>query len=286
MVVLPGVILPGLLLRYSVGRLARGRRDADTRAALVGGLVTVAVPVVGMGLLGYAAGPVVVGLGTGLLLLAAWPGFVMLVLLAVRWRLSRPGSATRCSAVVVLGMPVPHGEVGAELAARLQGGLTLLASVTGRPDETGSGATGDIGAERADVPLVLTGGRGTRGRPAEAVVMQRWVLGVDPQVSVVLEDRATTTVENLVLSTDQLRSRGIPPPYAVVTSAYHAPRTSWRVRQHRLPLRVVGVRAPVDSAAGSYLRELLVVLKEARWAHPVVAALVLGVALLAVLAAR
>lgn len=224
----------------------------------------------------------------GLLLLAACPGFVMLVLLAVRWRLCRPGAAARCGAVVVLGMPVPHGEVGPELAARLEGGLALLSSVAGGRGGTRSGGStgGGAGQERADVPLVLTGGRGTRGRPPEAVAMQRWVRGVDPDVPVVLEDRATTTVENLLLSTDLLRRRGIPPPYAVVTSAYHAPRTSWRVRRHRLPLRVVGVRAPVDSAAGTYLRELLVVLKEARRAHAVVAALVVGVALLAGLAAR
>ena len=239
-------------------------------------------------LLAYAAGPVAVGTATGLLLLAAWPGFVTLLLLAVRWRLCRPGAAARCGAVVVLGMPVPDGVVGEELAARLRGGLATVASLGGGvapADGAGQGGAG-LDAGGRVVPLVLTGGRGTRGRPAEAVAMQRWVRGVEPAAAVLLEDRATTTVENLLLSTALLRDRGAEPPYAVVTSAYHAPRTRWLVQRLRLPFRVVGVPVPLESATGAYLRELLIVLKQARWAHVVAAALLVVVALLAGLAAR
>ncbi|WP_298751601.1 YdcF family protein [uncultured Serinicoccus sp.] len=228
-----------------------------------------------------------VGLGAGLLLLAAWPGFVLLVLLVARWRLCRPGTASGCGAVVVLGAPVPDGEVGEELAARLRGGLAAraaLAAGSGHSEGAG-GQDGGLDEDAPALPLVLTGGRGTRGRPAEAVAMGRWVQAVDPRAPVVLEDRATTTVENLRLSAALLGARGAPPPYAVVTSAYHAPRTRWLVRRNRLPLRVVGVRVPTDPAA-AYLRELLIVLKQAGWAQAVAAVVVLGGALLAGLAAR
>ncbi|ANS80239.1 hypothetical protein SGUI_2843 [Serinicoccus hydrothermalis] len=272
-----GLVLPGLLLRYAGTRLARGRRDADTRGALTGGVATLLVPVVGLLLLGYASAPVLVGLGAGLILLAAWPGLVMVLLLARRWWLCRrPVSADR-RAVIVLGAPVPDGEVGEELAARLRGGLTALARLTA----LGSGAVG-----AAVLPLVLTGGRARGERPAEAEAMARWVRAQDPETPLILEDRAATTEDNLLLSTRLLQEQGCPPPYAVVTSAYHAARTSLLVARHRLPLQVVGVRVPIDSPVGAYLRELLIVLKEARRPHLVAGLVVLGGALLAGVLAR
>ena len=240
--------------------------------------MTLLAPVAGLLLLGYAAAPALVGLGAGLLVLAAWPGIVMVALLLVRWRLTRPGAASGSGAVIVLGAPVPDGEVGEELAARLRGGLAALAALPG--------PLGAAGATGLLAPLVLTGGRGRKGRPAEAVAMERWVRREDPSATVVLEDRATTTEENLLLSTDLLRGRGAEPPYAVVTSAYHAARTRLLVARHRLPLRVVGVPVPMELPVGAYLRELLIVLKQARWAHVVAGAVVIAAAVLVGLAAR
>ena len=270
-----GFVLPGLLLWYAVQRLARGRRDADTRGALVGGLATLVVPIGGLLLLGYASAPVLVGLAAGLLLLAAWPGLVMVLLLGRRWWLCRrPVDADR-RAVIVLGAPVPDGEVGQELAARLRGGLTALGRLT---------TLGGLGA--ATSPLVLTGGRAKGDRPAESEAMARWVRNQDPAAPLLLEDRATTTEENLLLSTRLLQDQGCPPPYAVVTSAYHAARTSLLIARHRLPVQVVGVRVPMDFPAGAYLRELLIVLKEARRPHLVAGLLIVGGALLTGFLAR
>ncbi|WP_151525967.1 YdcF family protein [Serinicoccus kebangsaanensis] len=234
--------------------------------------MTLAVPVVGLALLSSGTGPVPRAVAVGLLLLAAWPGLVMLGLLVLRRWLTRGRAAAGSGAVIVLGTPVPDGEVGEELAARLRGGLAALAAL---PVPTAAAAA-----------LVLTGGRGGKGRPAEAVAMESWVRREDPTAPVVLEDRATTTEENLLLSTALLEQRGAAPPYAVVTSAYHAARTRLLVARHRLPLRVVGVVVPMEFAPGAYLRELLIVLKQWRRPHAAAALVILLSAVLAGLAVR
>lgn len=225
-----------------------------------------AVPVGALLLLRYAASPLLVGVAVALLLLAAWPGVLLAALLGRRaWLSSRPIREDR-TAVIVLGAPVPGGEVGPELAARLRAGLDASVAL-------GSSGAGDAAA--ASLPLVLTGGRGTEDRPPEAEAMADWVRSVSPGAPVIVEDRATTTEENLRLAPHLLSAQGIPPRYAVVTSAYHAPRTSLLARRQGLRLQVVGVPVPLPFAPATYLRELLILLKMDRVVQSVVAACVI-----------
>ena len=237
-------------------------------------------------LLRYAATPLLVGLAAGLLLLAAWPGVVLCGLVLRRcWLRLRPLRAGT-GAVIVLGAPVPDGEVGPELAARLRGGLAVHERLR---DGSATGAAAAAGAEAGvalgAAPLVLTGGRGDEDRPAEAVAMKRWVREQQPDSPVLVEDRATTTEENLLLATRLLGEHRVRPPYAVVTSGYHAARTSLLAARLGLDLQVVGVAVPAGSARGATLRELLIVLKEMRGGHAVAGAVVVagavGAALLA-----
>ena len=92
---------------------------------------------------------------------------------------------------------------------------------------------------------IVSGGMGPGETVTEAEAMQKWLLenGIAPE-RVLLEDRATSTRENLAFSFDIIRARGEEPDgnVAIVSSAYHLYRAKCMARLQGV--EAVGVAAP------------------------------------------
>lgn len=85
-------------------------------------------------------------------------------------------------------------------------------------------AAGEYMKEHPDTVAIVSGGQGADENISEAQAMADWLMqnGID-QSRIILEDKATSTLENLEFSFDIIRSRGEDPneSTAIVTSEYH-----------------------------------------------------------------
>jgi uncharacterized SAM-binding protein YcdF (DUF218 family) len=151
-------------------------------------------------------------------------------------------AAAPAGAVVVLGSGLEGGAVSDVLAGRLDHAAALhrAGAAAGRPPL-----------------LVLSGGAAADGGPTEAAAMAAALarLGV-PADDLVLEDRSTTTEENLRFAAELLARRRVPPPFAVVTSDFHAARVAVLARRLGLRVRVQTAATPLARRIPALLREL------------------------------
>ena len=154
-------------------------------------------------------------------------GFTAYLLYSVgylAWTRRRGGPV---GAVIVLGAGLQRGDrVGPLLAVRL---------------DCGREALGRIGT--ADARLIVSGGQGTDEKISEAAAMADYLAtrGVD-RSRVLLEDRSTTTAENLRYSREVLAEHRIEPPVAVVSNNFHAFRAA--LFMHRQGLDGYALGAP------------------------------------------
>ena len=106
---------------------------------------------------------------------------------------------------VVLGAAVYKDQPSLTLVRRLEGTLQYL-------------------NEHPDTVAIVSGGMGKGETVTEAQAMHDWLIahGV-PEERVVMEPKATSTLENLKFSFDIIRERGDEPQgnVAIVSSAYH-----------------------------------------------------------------
>lgn len=94
-------------------------------------------------------------------------------------------------------------------------------------------AARDYMKEHPDTVAIVSGGQGADENISEAEAMSAWLTenGIDKS-RIILEDKATSTLENLEYSFDIIRSRGDDPDEstAVVTSEYHIYRAKLLAR--------------------------------------------------------
>jgi uncharacterized SAM-binding protein YcdF (DUF218 family) len=123
----------------------------------------------------------------------------------------------------------------------------------------------DLGASGGSPLLVLSGGKGTDEVVAEAVAMGDYAerQGV-PRDRMVIEDRSTTTEENLVNSREMLAERGLTGKVVVVTSNYHAMRAASLTEQLGIAATVVGARTASYFVPAGFLREFVAVVNRYR----------------------
>ena len=112
--------------------------------------------------------------------------------------------------------------------------------------------------------IVVTGGQGSGEDITEALAMQRWLVarGVSEE-KIIIEDKSTSTLENLSFSMPLLKERGILPdePISLVTNAFHC----YRSREYAKKLgfsniRTVPASMSFISIVPSYGREVLAIL--------------------------
>ncbi len=128
--------------------------------------------------------------------------------------------------LVVLGAAVYQDQPSLTLVRRLEGALEYLEAY---PDSI----------------AVVSGGMGPGETVTEAQAMHDWLVehGIAEE-RIILEDRATSTLENLSYSFALIRERGDVPDgnVAIVSSAYHLYRAKLMARN--MEVEAVGVAAP------------------------------------------
>lgn len=112
--------------------------------------------------------------------------------------------------------------------------------------------------------IVVTGGQGADEKIPEALAMQRWLVanGV-PEECIILEDKSTSTEQNLQFAQQLLIEAGIGPdePVAVVTNAFHCYRASQYAEKVGFSdVRTVPASMNVTALLPSYMREVLAIL--------------------------
>ena len=144
--------------------------------------------------------------------------------------------------VIVLGAGLTGGEVGSHLAARLDKALDYL---TRNP--------------RAIV--IVCGGLGVNQPNTEAEAMARYLIarGVPPE-NIILEDRSTSTYENLTFAYEIL-TEYFPDGFraVLVTNDFHIFRAAALARENGIDANPLGAPTPWHSWPVNYLREMLAI---------------------------
>lgn len=226
LLVAPAITGAFLVANCVVSWRAEGRRRRTVASGLVG-LGTLAAT--GMGawlvradssaatLLALAALPFVV---------LAW-GFVLWVVISHLYALWSTRRRHPVRAVIVLG-------------GRLNGGRRV-SRLLARRVELGLSVARRLWAEGEAVPVIMSGGQGDDEHVSEARAMAEYAaeLGVEPS-RVLLEDRSTTTEENLRYSAELLRNHGISGEVVVATNEFHAFRGWLMMRRAGVAGHAVG----------------------------------------------
>ena len=263
------LVLPLLLVANGVAMVRRERRTPANLLSLAAGLFLLVLPVLGWLLArdGSAYGTAV---AVALFLVTGWLEFVFLGFVAQALLYRRAARRVGATAVVVLGARVVDGRVPPLLAARLR-----TAVVEARR----------LGTDERPVPIVPSGGQGPDETQPEGVAMGAWLRaeGV-PADLVLVEDRARTTRENLLLSVDLLQAHGIDGPYLVATNDYHAPRAALEAMDLGLDVHAVGGPTARYYRPSAFLREFAAVLQRRRGVHAVAGVGIVAFSVLVLLA--
>lgn len=153
--------------------------------------------------------------------------------------------------VVVLGAGLIRGEVSKLLAGRLDRGRQVWERVRGRGGS----------------PLMITsGGQGADEPVSEARAMADYLISTGvPAEAVLLEDRSTTTLENLTFSRRIMLEDGPDYRCVIVTSNYHVLRAALYARRAKVNGQVLGAPTARYFWPNAFLREFVAVLVENRW---------------------
>jgi uncharacterized SAM-binding protein YcdF (DUF218 family) len=163
-------------------------------------------------------------------------------------------------AIIVLGAGLIDGRVPPLLASRLDRAIECREQ-----------------SATTDPVMVVSGGQGPDEPVTEAEAMRRYLrdAGV-PAEKILVEDKATTTEENLRFSAALLAGHGHTGKTVAVTSNYHMFRTAVFARRLRLRLDVVGARTATYFVLSAFLREFAALLVQ-YWRTNLVAVVVLAV---------
>jgi uncharacterized SAM-binding protein YcdF (DUF218 family) len=144
--------------------------------------------------------------------------------------------------VIVLGAGLVGDEVGSHLALRLDTAVEYLNG-------------------NADAVVVVSGGLGAGRNVTEAEAMSRYLVmrGISPG-RILLEDKSTSTYENLLFSSEIL-SRHFTDSFrvVVVTNDFHVFRATRQARSLGIDANALGAPTPWHSLSANYMREMFAV---------------------------
>nr|WP_300337333.1 YdcF family protein [Actinomyces sp.] len=180
-------------------------------------------------------------------------------------------------AVVVHGAGLINGAVTPLLASRVKTGVEIWQDEAARRKEPSARTDGEPG--RGAPVLVMSGGQGADEPTSEASAMAEYAVGLGvPREDIVLEDRSTTTRENIAFTRDLLadlaaRHDASYDQVLLVTSSYHAVRTAILASDMGTSWAVAPAPTARYYAINAWLREYVAVLTYRRRAAAVWAAL-------------
>lgn len=116
--------------------------------------------------------------------------------------------------------------------------------------------------QAAPRPIVVSGGQGPDEPCSEASAMAYWLVqhGI-PATMIQLEKQATSTVENLKLSAQQLATSAV----QIVTSDFHILRTSWLAQRQQLQVQFLAAPTPWWQLPSNLGRELVALVALNAW---------------------
>ena len=170
----------------------------------------------------------------GFLAAAALTAF-LLTCMMIRESLRKPATD---AVVIVLGCEVKGDRPSLMLTGRMDTAVSVLRA-------------------RPEAVCVVSGGKGENEMISEAECMFRYMTarGIEPS-RILLEDRSTSTRENLLFSSEILRKEGLKTNVAIVTNEFHACRASLIARACGLHPGIVAAGTPWWLFPTFYVREL------------------------------
>ncbi|MGW0246681.1 YdcF family protein [Nocardia goodfellowii] len=156
-------------------------------------------------------------------------------------------------AIVVHGSGLVGARVPPLLAARLDRAIQIY---------------GEEAAQGRRPVIIASGGKGSDEAVSEASAMADYLIarGV-PADSVGVEQRSTTTRENLLFIKRLLGERGTNMRMVLVTSNFHVLRTAILARRLKLDAEVTGARTAFYYLPSAVLREFIAILVAYRWTN-------------------
>lgn len=257
------LVLSVFLIANGLVMLRREGRSLGNLMSLLTGLAMAALPVLLVVVTQRERPTWFVSFVLALLLLGGYVGWVFACFAAYCLTYRFAPRTRRADALVVLGSRVIDGRVPPLLAARLDRAVGIYQRQRGE----------------GHAPLVVpSGGQGPDESVPEGVAMAEYARGkgVDP-AHLVVEDRARTTEENLLLSRALVQERRPGGRMLVVTNDYHVFRTALLARRLGTGAHVVGAPTARYYVPSAYLREFVAVVREHWRLHAVVAAIILAI---------
>lgn len=196
--------------------------------------------------IGISHSRVVISLSALLLVLGLWFFFSFVALLVYSWFYRRLPRKRRFDYIIIHGAGLRGEEPTPLLRGRIDKALELWK------------------AQGAHAILIPSGGQGSDEVISEAEAMARYLSsrGV-PQDSILLEDRSTTTMENLLFAKHLLEARGLGAyRCAFVTSDYHVFRTSLYASKVGLKGDGIGSKTASYYFPSAFIREFIAITKE------------------------
>jgi uncharacterized SAM-binding protein YcdF (DUF218 family) len=253
------VLLPGFLIANGILMWRRERRRLGNLLSLLAGL----------GLLGFT--PVVTLVGKGLL-----PRPVEVVIGASALVFCYLCLAFTCYLLysIVYGRVPPRPGVGfvVVLGSRLVGSAVppLLASRLDRA------RTAYVAEERHPV-VITSGGQGADEDVPEARAMADYLISAGiPADRVLMEDRSTTTRQNLTYSKEIMRTHDPDYRCVLVTNNFHAFRTALLARRLGVNGQVLGSRTALYYLPSATIREFIGILRDNWKVNAIICALLVA----------
>ena len=118
--------------------------------------------------------------------------------------------------------------------------------------------------DKKNVKVVVSGGQGTDEDVPEGYAMSKYLMenGIDKN-RIIIEDKSTTTFENLRFSLDKIRDEDDRENIKVliVTNKYHVFRSKFLARRLGMISYGLGTKTPTTTILTSYIREYFAVIK-------------------------
>ena len=166
-------------------------------------------------------------------------------------------AASGCLILRDMGGDAPEGEVTLVILGCQVNGESPSLALASRLEAAEAFLTAHPAA-----PCILSGGQGDGERISEAEAMRRWLVNRGVAADrLYLEDRSTSTAENLAFSKALAEREGLPLRFVIATSEFHLHRSRQMAADLGLESFSCPAKTPANLFFSQFVREILAVTK-------------------------